>query len=1117
MKITEVSIDNRTSVFIFVAILIIIGFSTYVNLPRESSPDIQIPLVIVSTPYFGVSPEDIESLITQPLEKEINAIPQVEKITSSSFEGYSLIRVEFQSGYDIDEALQKIREKVDKAESKLPTDVEKPEIIEINFSEFPIMVFNINGPQGLVQLKDIADDIKDDIENIDGVLEVKIAGGLEREVKIDVDADKLTFYNIRFDDVIDAVRNENKTIPGGSVDLNDKSFLVRIPGEFDTPYMIENLMVRTREGLPIYIRDVAEVIYDFKERTTYSRLNGLEGVSVSISKRIGSNIIDIADEVKTIIAQYEEILPESVKFFLTVDQSKDIQKSVRNLENNIFSGLVLVLIVLFSLLGLRNAFFVAIAIPLSMLISFVVFSAMNITLNFIVLFSLVLALGMLVDNAIVIIENIYKFLEEGNGLIKSAKLASAEVAWPITTSTLTTLIAFAPLLFWPGVVGDFMWYLPVTLIITLSSSLFVALVINPVVASKFMKLSHRDHKPVTVFDKIIHPFNVMTIYFSEKLLGRTITQYSKLLERLLGPERVAEKKISKRTWIGLVSIFIYLFLVLSLIANPAVPNVFVLIGSVIAGIGVIMIFTNPKLRVVSATVLTLILIILIYREFDHGIEFFPETDPPRVYISVESASGSNLSMSDKIARKIEQILAPELKADVQQYVADVGKSNNPFDGGSSTPNKSTITVQYVDYEARSIASLITTERIRDAVLNVPGAEIEVSKQSMGPPVGKPINVEIIGDDFEVLGKLSGLVQNRVYKVPGVVDLKDDYDSGRPELRVIIDREKASLLSMNTSVIANSIRTAINGFEASQYRIDDDEYDITVRLEENQRESAAVLKDLRINYNDKKGNTLSVPLNSVAEVSYETGPGAIRRKNLSRVVTVNSNVDAAFNQNEVLKNVMADLKDFPLPPGYKIEFTGQNEEQKKAQDFLGQAFMIAFFGIFLILVIQFNSLSQPLIIMAAVGISLIGVFLGLTVFAMPFGIIMTGIGVISLAGVVVNNNIVLIDYINILRKRGESARNAAIQAGIRRFRPVTLTAITTILGLIPLTFGFGFDIYSFSFESGGAEADFWRSMGVAVIFGLSFGTILTLVIVPALFSLISDTPIALRATFRKVRN
>jgi len=1117
MKITEVSIDNRTSVFIFVAILIIIGFSTYVNLPRESSPDIQIPLVIVSTPYFGVSPEDIESLITQPLEKEINAIPQVEKISSSSFEGYSLIRVEFQSGYDIDEALQKIREKVDKAESKLPTDVEKPEIIEINFSEFPIMVFNINGPQGLVQLKDIADDIKDDIENIDGVLEVKIAGGLEREVKIDVDADKLTFYNIRFDDVIDAVRNENKTIPGGSIDLNDKSFLVRIPGEFDTPYMIENLMVRTREGLPIYIRDVAEVIYDFKERTTYSRLNGLEGVSVSISKRIGSNIIDIADEVKTIIAQYEEKLPESVKFFLTVDQSKDIQKSVRNLENNIFSGLVLVLIVLFSLLGLRNAFFVAIAIPLSMLISFVVFSAMNITLNFIVLFSLVLALGMLVDNAIVIIENIYKFLEEGNGLIKSAKLASAEVAWPITTSTLTTLIAFAPLLFWPGVVGDFMWYLPVTLIITLSSSLFVALVINPVVASKFMKLSHRDHKPVTVFDKIIHPFNVMTIYFSEKLLGRTITQYSKLLERLLGPERVAEKKISKRTWIGLVSIFVYLFLVLSLIANPAVPNVFVLIGSVIAGIGVIMIFTNPKLRVVSATVLTLILIILIYREFDHGIEFFPETDPPRVYISVESASGSNLSMSDKIARKIEQILAPELKADVQQYVADVGKSNNPFDGGSSTPNKSTITVQYVDYEARSIASLITTERIRDAVLNVPGAEIEVSKQSMGPPVGKPINVEIIGDDFEVLGKLSGLVQNRVYKVPGVVDLKDDYDSGRPELRVIIDREKASLLSMNTSVIANSIRTAINGFEASQYRIDDDEYDITVRLEENQRESAAVLKDLRINYNDKKGNTLSVPLNSVAEVSYETGPGAIRRKNLSRVVTVNSNVDAAFNQNEVLKNVMADLKDFPLPPGYKIEFTGQNEEQKKAQDFLGQAFMIAFFGIFLILVIQFNSLSQPLIIMAAVGISLIGVFLGLTVFAMPFGIIMTGIGVISLAGVVVNNNIVLIDYINILRKRGESARNAAIQAGIRRFRPVTLTAITTILGLIPLTFGFGFDIYSFSFESGGAEADFWRSMGVAVIFGLSFGTILTLVIVPALFSLISDTPIALRATFRKVRN
>lgn len=1115
MKITDVSIDNRTSVFILIFIIIITGISSYVNLPREAAPDVQIPLVIVSTPYFGVSPEDIESLITQPIEKEINAISEVKEITSSSFEGYSIVRVEFESGYNIDDALQKVRDKVNKAEAELPDDVEKPEIIEINFSEFPILTYNISGSVGLVKLKDIADDMKEDIENVEGVLDVKISGGLEREVKVDVDLDNLIHYNIRFNDVIDAISQENRTIPGGLIDVNSSSFLVRIPGEFDEPFVIEDLIVKLEEGRPIYVKDVADVDYSFEERNTYARLNRIDCVTVNVSKRLGANIIDIANNVKEIIKDYDDNLPSTVDFTITVDQSKDIKRSVRNLENNIFSGLVLVLLVLFTLLGLRNAFFVAIAIPLSMLISFIVLSAIGVTLNFVVLFSLILALGMLVDNAIVIIENIYKFLEEGNSLMDAAKLGAREVAWPITTSTLTTLMAFSPLMFWPGVVGDFMSYLPLTLIITLSSSLFIALVINPVVASKFMKLESKERNPKSFWSKVFLPVQRMTNYSNETLLPKTLTRYESFLKAAIGDERDKNKPVSKSTWFGLLAMLVYLFVISTLLNTPAVPNAVVLGLGVIAGLGVLWIFKNPRLRVLTGTMILLILIINLYKEFDHGVEFFPSTDPERIYVNVESPTGTNIEMSNRIAKQIEQKLEPFTEVNVREFVANVGSSNNPFDGGSnSTPNKSTITVQFIDYNERSESSSRTADKIRQAVLDIPGAEIEVKKEENGPPVGAPINIEVIGDDFSVLGRLTESIKSEVVDIPGVVDLKDNYDGGRPEVRILIDREKAALYGMNTTIIANSIRTAINGFEASKYRINDEEYDITVRLKKNQRESVEILRNMRINYNNKQGKTKSVPLMSVADIRYDTGPGAVRRKDLKRVVTISGNVDAEYNANEVLANVIEKLSTFELPQDYSIEYTGQNEEQKKAEEFLQRAFMIAFFGIFLILVIQFNSLSQPVMIMAAVFISLIGVFIGLIVFAMPFGVIMTGIGVISLAGVVVNNNIVLIDYINILRRRGQTSREAAIGAGLRRFRPVTLTALTTILGLIPLTFGFGFDLYSLSFESGGVDSDFWRSMGVAVIFGLLFGTVLTLVIVPVMYAALADMPDALKNTFRK---
>lgn len=498
-----------------------------------------------------------------------------------------------------------------------------------------------------------------------------------------------------------------------------------------------------------------------------------------------------------------------------------------------------------------------------------------------------------------------------------------------------------------------------------------------------------------------------------------------------------------------------MFVISTLESIPEIQGFVTLLIGIGGGIGIMYLFTNPKLKVLSGAFLGLIIINIAYTQLSPGIEFFPSTDTERVFIEVESPTGTNLEMSNRISKEIEKRLQPFYDTDVREIVSNVGMSNNIFGGGANNANVSTITVQFIDYDDRFQVSTKTTEQIREAITGIAGCEIEVKKQDEGPPVGKPINVEIIGDNFSVLGKIAEDIKKEINVIPGVVDLKDNYDAGRPEVRVEINREKAALFEMNTSLIANALRTAINGFEASKYRIDEEEYDITVRLREDQRDNIDVLKNLRINYNDMKGNTRSVPLISVADMEYDKGPGAINRIDLKRVVTVSGEVDAAYNDVEILNKVKAKIASMNLPPDYRISYTGQDEFQKESEDFLSKAFLIGFFGIFLILVIQFNSFTQPIMIMMAVAISLIGVFIGLIVFQMPFGIIMTGIGVISLAGVVVNNNIVLIDYINILRKRGQTAREAAINAGIRRFRPVTLTAMTTILGLIPLTFGFGF--------------------------------------------------------------
>ncbi len=1024
MLVTDIALKNRLSTFVLMFIIIVMGFFNYKTLPVEAAPDITIPIIVISTPYFGVSPEDVENLITRPIERKLKGLSDVEEIRSTSSEGFSTIVVEFVAGTDIDNALQKVREKVDLAKPDIPEDAEDPVLSEINFSDLPVMIINISGNMDLVGLKKIADDLKDAIETIPGVISANVTGGLTREVQINIDPDRLLYYNVSVNDLIDAVRNEHLTIPGGTVNLGTTKYLVRVPGEFKIPEKMKDIVVLVKGGRPIYIRDLATVVYSFKEKESISRLNGVETVSISVQKRSGTNQIEISDQVKALLEEQEKKLPAGIVLKITGDAADYIRDITKSLENNIISGLVLVVAVLFLVMGVRNAFLVGIAIPMSMLLTFLIIALLGETINMVILFALILAVGMMVDNAIVIVENIFRHHQEGLNIYEAARVGTAEVGGPVVASTVTTVCAFIPLLRWPGIVGEFMSYLPKTVIITLSASLFVALVFNPTVCSRLM----RTTGPITKLEA------------REEKLGPILRNYLRLL-------KIAMKR-------------------------PVI--------------------------VFSSAFALLVLIVIMYVFLGHGTEFFPKVDPEKLYVDINAPSGTRLEVSDRLAVEVESFVRET--HDVKDYVANVGhqgaEMNFSFGGGGAT-HQSRIMIDMTDMELRSQPSTFTRDSLRAALSEITGAEIEVNEEVMGPPTGPPINIEISGEDFAVLGKVSREVKDIIRTVNGVVDIRDDYDVGRPELRVTVDREKAALLNINTWEIASTIRTAINGTEAAKYRVGEDEYDITVRFDQRWRNSIEDLRNIKIFYEDEQ-----IPLSNIARIETSGGLGTILHKDMKRMVTVSAKVEGR-NENAARVECMEKLAGHELPAGYFIEFTGANEEQQESQEFISRAFVVALFLIALVLISQFNSLVLPFIIMFSVILSMIGVLIGLMVTGTSFGIIMTGLGVISLAGVVVNNAIVLLDYIQKLRIRGYEKNDAIIQAGLVRFRPVMLTAITTILSLIPLTTGVGFDFTALKFQMGGESSQWWGPMGVAVIFGLAFATILTLVVVPTMYRMLSD--------------
>lgn len=1092
MIISDTAVKKSTTVSVLAVLLIVFGVYCYQVLPRESDPDITIPNVFVSTSYRGVSPTDIETTVTIEIEKKLKGLDGLKKIQSVSSEGLSIINIEFVTGTDIDKALQDVKDKVDEAKGDLPSDLEDdPSVFEVNLSEMPIVVFSLSGTCGLPCLKDIADDLKDEIEGVAGVLEVEVTGGLEREIRVEVLPEKLAYYGLSIGTFQQIVQSENQNTSGGTIQLGNGRYQLRVPGEFETPEEIYGLVLTIHNGEPVYLKDVARVIDGFKEESSRSRLDGRAAVNLSVKKRSGENIISISDAVDKIIAEDRVTWPTGTEITKVLDKSHEIELMVADLENNILSGLVLVLIVIFFVLGIRNALLVSLAIPFSMLLSFIVLYLMGITLNMVVLFSLTLALGMLVDNAIVIVENIYRFMEQGVGRYEAAMRATSEVAYPVIGSTVTTIAAFSPMLFWPGIMGEFMSYLPLTLIVTLTSSLFVAMVINPAMASLFMKVkqggSNTEKSATEVMAAVEKPVEIK---------GFLLTRYSRIL-------------------------------------NGSLEQPFTVIGLAFC---VLILMIQGWLLVIG---------------LEKPVEFFPEIDPKGIYVNMDVPEGADLDYIDRIIQRVEFAIAgiqttikdkvsPQLQDKKTSLMALAPKKHETPDGeeyfgpsdmkniknvymrgvvsagggsafSANTPNH--VGVRFIELDERARSSQETVAEIRERVKDIPGAKITIAIEEEGPPTGAPINIEIAGDNFVILGQIAKSIKDILSKVPHVEDVRDDFVEGIPSVQVQVDRQKAALFGLTTDSIGFALKSAYNGLEVSTFREGDDDYDITVQLRQKDREVVDILHELML----PTPSGQMVPLSTIATVNFGGSIGDITRINNERVVTVKANVDEAKVPGPVVREQVAKLlQDLPVPPGYTVKFTGELEFQQESQDFLTKAFMVALLLIFLILVSMFNSINQPFIIMTSVILSLGGAFLGLTLFMSPFGIIMTGVGVISLAGVVVNNAIVLIDYTNKLRDRGYALKDAVISAGATRLRPVLLTAVTTILGLIPMVTGISYDFHSWTISWVSESSQWWRSMAVVVIFGLVVATFLTLVVVPTLYYILEKMPGVLQKARQRIR-
>jgi multidrug efflux pump subunit AcrB len=1124
--LTTLSVKNSVTVFVLTAIIVVMGMYAYTQMPKESFPEIKQPTIYIGTVYPGNSPSDMENLITRPIEKELNLISSVDKISSTSIQDFSSIMVEFSTTTDVQDALTKVKDAVDKAKTELPSDLKKdPDVFELNFSEFPILNINLAGNYTMDQLKEFGKYLEKEIEKFPEISKVEIRGIDEKIVKVKCDPYKLEARKLNFTDIENAIAAENITMAGGNLVNDGMRRTIRVIGEFSHPSQLLDIVVKDENRNIVYLRDVATVEFGYKDKESFARLAGKPVVMVDVVKRSGENLLEATDKIfKVLDHAKKNVFPSDLQISVTNDQSKQTRDQVANLENSIISGVILVVLVLLFFLGTRNALFVGMAIPLSMFMSFLVLGAFGITINIMVLFSLIMALGMLVDNGIVIVENVYRQMEkEGKNIVTATIHGAGEIAWPIISSTATTLAAFIPLAFWPGLMGEFMFYLPVTLMITLGSSLFVALVINPVFMSKYMKLEQGEkpinHKRVGLISGLVVMVGLVLIVAKFVVLGNLLLTgvLLYLLNMYLLVPQTKKFQAGFLPW-------------LERIYENTLR--FALRGR------------NP-FWYFSGTVILFILSFVLYFSFAPNVVFFPVNQPAYVNVFIEFPIGTDIDKTNKFTEMVEakvMNLVKPYENIVESIIANVGQGTaDPNDpsaiGQGDNPNRARITVNFVEYLLRGgINTVNVMEEIREGLQGYPGVTITVDKNNDGPPVGKPIAIEVSGEEYDelisIVENLKRIISNS--DIDGIEKLRTDLETSKPELLVNIDREKARRFGVSSYMVASEIRTSLFGKEVSKFKQGEDDYDIVVRLDDNYRYDLPTILNKSITYrNQVNGNMVQVPISSLAKAEFSSSFGSVRRKDLKRVVTLSSNVISGYNPTDINNQIKALIADVKVPAGYEIKFGGEQEKQAEEMAFLSTALLIAVFMIFLIIVAQFNKITGPFIIMTSVLFSTIGVFLGLVIFRMDFVIIMTMLGIISLAGIVVNNAIVLIDFIELTKRRMEAdldrpitmaeLSEAIVTSGKTRLRPVLLTAITTVLGLLPLALGMNIDFISFyqtydpNFYIGGDNAIFWGPMSWTIIFGLTFATFLTLVIVPVMYILIERINFRLGITKSRVNS
>ena len=1139
-KLSSLAIENKTTIYVLIVTILLLGISAFYNMPRENFPEINETKIYVSSVYPGNTAEDIEKLITDPLEDKLKTISNVVEITSNSQEDFSMVIVEFDENISVDQAKQKVKDEIDTETSSedWPTfngaKVE-PNVFELNFSEeMPILNINISGDYPVDKLKEYGEYLEDEIENLPEIKQVDIRGAQEKEVEVAVDIYKMMAAKVSFDDVQNAISGGNLTISAGNLIASGQRRTIRVLGEIKNPSDLENFVVKAEDGNSIFLKDIAKIEFKEKDRTTYARDFGKRVVMLDVKKRAGKNMIDATSQVREIVNDaVTNYFPKDLMISISNDQSSVTITQVDDLVNNIIFGIILVVTVLMFFLGFRNSLFVGFAIPMSMFMSIFILNTLGYTLNVMILFGLIMGLGMLVDNGIVVVENVYRLMEEeGMPRIKAAKKGIGEIAFPIIISTATTVAAFIPLGLWPGVMGDFMILLPITLSIVLGSSLFVAIFFNSVLVSQFMSVKDFN---VTLRKRIITTATLFVFGLLFLLFGGAYKGLGTLL--LFVAIMLWIYRLVLKRWINYFQTHI-----LSKLENWYESN----LRSALSG-------WRPYL-ISGGTVLLLLVAFGVFgwsiASQRTEIQFFPDNKPNQIIVYIEYPQGTDIEKTNQITEAIEQrvysVLNDELYMDgnhnfmVESAVSQVGEgAGDPQTdiGSTEMPHKGKITASMREFKyRRGLDSEELRQKVQKALVGIyPGVLISVEKNADGPPVGHPINIEIEGSDYNELivtaEKMREFINSK--NISGIDELKIDVNKDKPSMLVSVDRKKAGELGVSASQVGNQLRSSIFGVKAGVYKEGGEDYDVYVRFNEENRYNSSALFNQKITFRDQSsGKIKEVPVSAVTKQTNTSGFSEIKHKDAKRVVTVYSALAPGYTDATIIVSQIRDeMNNFSeLPSNIKIDYTGQIEEQNKEMAFLVSAFFLGLFLIFFILIFQFNSVSKPAIIMLAIFLSLIGVFGGLVIFKQPFVIMMTMMGIISLAGIVVNNGVVLLDYAQLLIDRKKAENNldedeyldrkdlfeVIVKAGKARLRPVILTAITTIFGLIPLAIGLNIDFFSLMSEFdpkiyfGGDNVVFWGPLAWTVIYGLLIATFLTLIVVPVLFFLITQFKMWIRA-------